>query len=84
MALNKAEVRDALRAYITTHVLGRDVALADDTPLIEGGHLTSLQTVELIGFIAETWGVEVEPEEVDETRFRSLDTIAELVSSKTA
>ncbi len=84
MAVSKAEVSAALREYITTHVLGRDVDLTDDTPLIEGGHLTSLQTVELIGFIGETWGVEVEPEEVDETRFRSLATIAELVCSKAA
>lgn len=82
MGLDKAEVIQGLRTYLTGELLGRPVELSDDTPLIESGHLTSLQTVELVGFIAERYGVEIEPEEVDEERFRSLSTIASLVVKK--
>jgi len=82
MAATKTEVIGVLREHILKEILGQDVALADDTPLIEGGHLASLQTVELIAFIAERYGVEIEPEEVDETNFRSLDSIATLVVGK--
>ena len=78
----KAEVIPVLREHIIKEMLGQEVAPADDTPWIEGGHLASLQTVELIAFIAERYGVEIEPEEVDETNFRSLDSIAGLVVSK--
>ncbi len=84
MPIPKSEVIPVLREYIVKELLGQAVELADDTPLIEGGHLASLQTVELIAFIAERYGVEIEPEEVDETNFRSLDSIAALVAAKAA
>lgn len=82
MATQKSEVIPVLRQYIVNELLGQDVALADDTPLIEGGHLASLQAVQLIAFIAERYHVEIEPEEVDETNFRSMESIAALVVGK--
>lgn len=82
MPVSKLDVIAVLREHIVKVILERDVALADDTPLIEEGHLASLQTVELIAFISERFGAEIEPEEVDETHFRSLESIAALVVSK--
>jgi methoxymalonate biosynthesis acyl carrier protein len=80
----EAEVVGAVRQYITKDLLGSDVKLEEDTPLLEGGHLTSLQTVELVGFLSDHFGVEIEPEEVNEEEFRSLRTIAALVLRKRA
>lgn len=82
MALVQQEVIGQLRRFVVEQVLGREEKLDDDTALIEGGYLTSLQTVELVAYIAEAFQVEIEPEEVDEERFRSLATIAALVCSK--
>lgn len=82
MATSKQDVIPVLRDYIVKEILGQAVELADDTPLIEEGHLASLQTVELVGYIAERFGVEIEPEEIDETNFRSLSSIADLVVGK--
>jgi len=82
MPKTKQEVIPVLREYIVKQILAREVALADDTALIEGGYLASLQTVQLVTFIAEHYGVEVEPEEIDEANFRSLDSIATLLVGK--
>lgn len=78
------DIMATLRDFITGELLGRKVDLTESTPLIQGGHLTSLQTVELVGFIEDRFGVVVEPEEVNEQDFHSLRTIAELVSRKAA
>ena len=82
MGRSEAEIIVAVRNYMLKTLLQSEVVLEDETPLIEGGHLTSLQTVELVMFIGEQYGVEIEPEEVNEDEFRSLKTIAALVKRK--
>jgi acyl carrier protein len=82
MGSSEADIIVVVRSYMQKELLQSEVELGDETPLIEGGHLTSLQTVELVNFIAEQYGVEIEPEEVNEDEFRSLKTIAALVKRK--
>ena len=79
------DVISAVRDYITDELLQRnDLQIADDTALIEDGYLTSLQTVELIMFLEEQFDVEIDPTEVDEENFRTLNDIAALVERKQA
>ena len=73
------EIRGWLKENVTG---GRDVA--DDEPLIENGVLTSLQTVELVMFLEERFGVVIEDEEFDEENFGSIEAIAGLVANKAA
>jgi methoxymalonate biosynthesis acyl carrier protein len=73
------EIRNWLKENVTG---GRDVA--DDEPLIENGVLTSLQTVELVMFLEERFGVVIEDEEFDEENFGSIEAIAGLVANKAA
>ena len=73
------EIREWLKQNVTG---GREVA--DDEPLIENGVLTSLQTVELVMFLEERFGIVIEDEEVDEENFGSIEAISELVASKAA
>ena len=47
---------------------GRDVP--NDEPLIDNGVMTSLQTVELVVFLGDTFGIVVEDEEFDEENFK--------------
>ena len=84
MGSSEADIIVAVRNYMQKELLQSQVELGDETPLIEGGHLTSLQTVQLVMFIGEQYGVEIEPEEVNEDEFRSLKTIAALVKRKLA
>ena len=82
MASSEADIIGAVRTYMQKELLQSQVELGDDTPLIEGGHLTSLQTVQLVMYLGEQYGVEIEPEEVNEDEFRSLKTSAALVKRK--
>ncbi len=72
-----------IRTWLQENVTG-DWEIPDDYPLIESGVLTSLQTVELVMFMEDKFGISVEDEELDEENFESVKSIAGLVASKTA
>ena len=82
MKPTKSDLIEAIKKHILTELLRSNVALEADTPLIQNGYLTSLQTIELVDFLAEQYDVEIEPEEVNEEEFDSLNSIAELVLRK--
>ena len=83
MAVSTENAAAAIREWLQENVTGnREVS--DDEQLIENGVLTSLQTVELVMFLEDRFGVTVEDEELDEENFASVSTIAELVTGKSA
>lgn len=73
----------AIRGWLQENVTGSR-EIPDKEPLIEKGYLTSLQTVELVMFMEDRFGITVEDEELNEENFASIRAIAELVASKTA
>ena len=83
MAVGTEQVVPEIRGWLRENVTGgRDVS--EDEPIIENGVLTSLQTVELVMFLEERFGIMVEDEELDEENFGSVNAIAGLVAGKTA
>lgn len=83
MVLDNGDARAAIRGWLQENVTGgRDVA--NDEPLIENGVMTSLQTVELVTFLEDEFGIMIEDEEFDEENFASVDSIATLVEGKAA
>src|SRR5687768_18500442 len=83
MVSSNGDARAAIRGWLQENVTGgRDVP--NDEPLIDNGVMTSLQTVELVVFLEDTFGIVVEDEEFDEENFGSVDAIASLVESKAA
>lgn len=58
--------------------------LTDDTPLISGGILDSIATLQLVMFIEETFRVSFQPHEVDKENLDSLNLMARLLQSKAA
>ena len=83
MAVNTDNAVADIRGWLQENVTGnRDIS--DDELLIENGVLTSLQTVELVMFMEDRFGIMVEDEELNEENFASVRTIAELVAGKTA
>lgn len=57
--------------------------LTDDTPLISGGILDSIATLQLVMYIEETFRVSFEPHEVDKENLDSLNLMVRLLESKT-
>lgn len=81
MTIEMPQVSATVRGWLREHVTG-DRPIADDEPLISSGLLTSLQTVELVLFLDEHFGIEISDEEFVEDNFESVDAIARLVLSK--
>ena len=83
MAAGTEQVVPEIRGWLRDNVTGgRDIP--EDEPIIENGVLTSLQTVELVMFLEERFGIMVEDEELDEENFGSVNAIAGLVAGKMA
>ena len=73
----------AIRGWLQENVTGGR-GVPNDEPLIDNGVMTSLQTVELVVFLEDTFGIVVEDEGFDEENFGSIEAIATLVESKAA
>lgn len=81
MTIEISDVAATVRAWLREHVTG-DREIGDDEPLISSGLLTSLQTVELVLFLGEQFGIEISDEEFVEDNFQSVNAMARLVMSK--
>lgn len=75
-------VLEEISGFVAEQLQGAGTPPGPDEPLIEGGLLTSLQTVELVLHIEERFNIEIDPELVDEVNFRTLRTVAHLVESR--
>jgi acyl carrier protein len=77
--------KQRIKDFIMSQFLpGEDPSeLTEDTPLISGGILDSIATLQLVMFIEETFKVTFEPHEVDKENLDSLNLIAKLLQIKT-
>ena len=78
------DITGTVKEYIlTTFLPGEDPSqLTATTPLITSGILDSLATIELVAFLEERFGIELEARDVDTSRLGTLDDITNLVRSK--
>lgn len=76
--------KEAIKEFILKEFLpGEDpTELTDSVPLITGGILDSLATLNLITFLEERFCVQIEPHEVDVDNLDTVSDIANLVQSK--
>ncbi|GEM_PF-574165 len=80
---SRGQVLSAIRKFLsTTPGQNGDSALSDDEPLIENGHMTSLQAVELVLFLEERFSLRIQPEDVSEENFFSMNCVTDLVMSR--
>ncbi len=78
-------VRSVVRQFIVDSWLSGDARGFDDrTDLLESGILDSFATLSLIGFLEETFKVQLDPADVNPSTFATVDTIARLVLQKTS
>jgi acyl carrier protein len=69
---------------VTTWLNGDDRGFTDETDLQGTGILDSFSTLSLVAFIDDTFKVQLDPVDINAETFKSITTIAELVSSKLA
>ncbi len=56
--------------------------VADDFPLIDSGALDSIGIFNLVSFLEKTFAIKVEPQDLNETHFRSIDSIQKFVQAR--
>jgi acyl carrier protein len=80
------DIMYAVKDYIlTTFLPGEDPeALTPGMPLRSSGILDSLATLDLVSFLEERFGIELEAHDIDPSRLETLDDITKLVQSKLA
>jgi acyl carrier protein len=80
------KVSQLLITFIRNQFLGGDPGqqLDASTPLLEWGVLNSLNTVQLLGYIRDEFGVRVPPAAINARRFKNVDSITALVTDLTA
>lgn len=84
MTHTQAEIIDATKAFVLRQFLpGEEGAeLTEDTPLLSSGILDSISTVQLVGFLEDTYGVEFLAHEISEDHLDTLASAAKLVIEK--
>lgn len=79
-----AEIAAAAKEFILHEFLpgAEPDELTDSTPLITGGILDSLATVQLVAFLEERFGVAIQPHEASVDYLDTVSRIVQLVRSK--
>ena len=78
------KTKETVKTFILTQFLPgvSPDELTDATPLITGGILDSLATLQLVTFLEEEYGIKIEAHEADVDHLNTISDIAELVHSK--
>ena len=75
---------ETIRQFILTEFLEGESGdeLGDATPLLSSGIIGSVQTLRLITFLEEKFGVSIAPDEVGEESMNTIAAITDLVQGK--
>ncbi len=81
-----ADAKTAVKAYISENFLmgQSDIELGDDTSFLEIGLLDSTGVIELVSFLEEEFGIQVEDDEITPENFDTLNRISAYVERKSA
>lgn len=77
------QIQNEIRSYIVENILFGDEHLIDiDTPFQENGILDSIGFLEIITFVEEKFGIEIEDNEVVPENLGSLRKVSDFVERK--
>lgn len=78
------DIQATVRQFLLEQFLpGEDPAqLTNDTPLVTGGILDSIATLQLVAFLEKTFGIELQPHETSADHLNTVADISRLVQSK--
>lgn len=86
MEKNESEVKARLREFVSGNfLLGKSASeVGDADSFLESGIVDSTGILEFVGFLQETWGIEVADEELLPENFDTINNLAAFVIRKTA
>ena len=77
------DINDTVRRFIEKNFFVPDGSLlADDDPLLEHGVVDSTGVLEIIRFVEETYGIQLEDDEIVPENLGSIARIAQFVERK--
>ena len=76
-----SEINEIIREFLHG-LLPNSAALRDDTSLLTSGVIDSMILLQLVGFLEETFGIQVEANEATRESFDRIDNIAAFVERK--
>jgi len=78
------EIAQKVNEFITGHIVSSDenFRLKNDDMIFELGFLDSMFALQLVGFVEESFGIEVTDEDLDIENFSSVDRIVAFVNFK--
>ena len=83
MANTTEEIENIVKNFIISRFLkGDGSSLTNDTPLISGGLIDSILTMQLVVFIEENFHFEFSPHEVDKENLDSIKIITGFIQKK--
>ena len=76
-------IKNDIRAFIAERFLNNSSSgLTDNTPLISGGLIDSISTMQLVAFLEKKYHFEFEAHEVDRDNLDNIEVIANFVLKK--
>jgi D-alanine--poly(phosphoribitol) ligase subunit 2 len=84
MKLSQEEISATIKEYILNRFVKANEknVLTNETPLISGGIIDSILTMQLVVFIEETYNFEFLPHEVDKENLNTIGSITAFIVKK--
>ncbi|GEB52546.1 MULTISPECIES: acyl carrier protein [Streptomyces] len=79
---SQPQARESIREFLGRHLSGYDIG--DDENLFETGYVNSLFLLQLVVFVEETFGLEVEDGDLRRENFCSVSALTGFVAGKQA
>lgn len=71
-----------LKQFVTEELLSHSVEVSEDDNLLSDGMIDSLGIVRFVGFIEETFGLEIPPEDLIIENFRTINAISDYLQRR--
>lgn len=85
--MTKAEIKDSLVPFLIDRLeipFGLDSDLDDDTHLFDSGYIDSLDSLVLLTFIEKTFKIAIEPDDLIENPFNTVNEITDFICSRSS
>jgi acyl carrier protein len=78
-----SEIRSSIQDYLTTHFPAFATGGLDEkTNLLESGAIDSLGILDLMTFLSQQFGIEIEDSDFEPSNFATVDSLARLVERR--